>query len=76
MSTSIGNANRSAWPDYLRVLDAKAAEATNDEIGAVIYPRAPNEYPEYIGRDRARKAAKQAMNLLHDFAVSRFKREE
>jgi hypothetical protein len=76
MSTSVGNANRSAWPDYLRVLDAKAAEATNDEIAAVIYPGAPNEYPEYIGRDRARKAAKQAMNLLHDFAVSRFKSEE
>jgi hypothetical protein len=70
---SMANANRSAWPDYLRILDARAAEATFDEIAASIYPLAPNTYPEYKGRDRARYAHKQAMNLLRDFAIGQFK---
>jgi len=49
--------------EYLRILDAHSAGASQREMAAVIFPRLPNEYPERRGEDAVRHALKRAKYL-------------
>jgi len=64
------------WPLYLRVLDGKAANASDDEIAAAVYPDADNVYPDYPGRKVTKAAAKQARYLSEIFATKSFSPEK
>jgi hypothetical protein len=45
------------WPDYLRLLDAEASGASHHEMAKMLYPKVPDEYPDF-------KARKQVQNRL------------
>ncbi|MCK7597785.1 DUF2285 domain-containing protein [Microbulbifer sp. CAU 1566] len=64
------------WPEYLRVLDGKAAGASDDEIAAVLYPDKENNYPDYPVRKRVEKAAAQGIYLSKVFATKGFSPEK
>ena len=51
------------FPEYLRLLDAKQAGATQDEMSRVLYPKIENRHPDFNGRDRVKKALKAATRL-------------
>jgi Uncharacterized conserved protein (DUF2285) len=51
------------YPKYLRLLDAKAADASTSKIAELIYPQVNNKYPEYEGNRRARDDLKIAERL-------------
>lgn len=48
------------YPIYLRLLDAESCAASLDDMASEIYPGKSNSYPEYQGRDAARKALQAA----------------
>jgi hypothetical protein len=54
---------RDKWPMYLRVLDARAAGASLNEIAGILVPDTPNSYPEFKGRDAIRKGLTAARRL-------------
>jgi hypothetical protein len=54
---------RDKWPMYLRVLDARAADASLNQIAGVLLPDTPNSYPEFKGRDAIRKDLTAARRL-------------
>jgi hypothetical protein len=54
---------RDKWPMYLRVLDARAAGASLNEIAGVLFPDMPNLYPQFKGRDVIRKDLTAARRL-------------
>lgn len=49
---------------YLRVLDATRAGADDGEIASFVFPHIRNEYPDYEGRRRVRRARQAADVLL------------
>jgi hypothetical protein len=67
---------RAKWPQYLRIIDGKAAGNSDDEIAAVIYPDTDNGYPDFPGRKRVKAAAKQATYLARVFASGQFAPEK
>ena len=54
---------RDKWPMYLRVLDARAADVSLNEIARILFPDTPNSYPEFKGRDAIRKDLTAARRL-------------
>jgi hypothetical protein len=53
---------------YLRVLDAKAVGASNDDIARRLYPHLANDYPDKDGNRQVRKDLKTAKRLRdHDY---------
>lgn len=52
------------WVDYLRILDAKAENVSNNEIADTLFPDIPNEYPDYQRNDKMRKSLKRAEYLM------------
>ena len=51
------------WIEYLRILDAKAKNVSNEEIARVMFPNLSNEYPSYAGNEKVRKSFKRAEYL-------------
>ncbi len=51
------------FPTYLRLLDAKAAEAGRREMADVIFPKVPNEYPSNLADARVRDSLRAAERL-------------
>lgn len=49
--------------EYLRILDAKAENVSNEEIARVMFPNLKNEYPGYAGNEKVRKSLKRAEYL-------------
>jgi hypothetical protein len=49
--------------NYLRILDAKAANAPDAEVAKVIYPQESNIYPEFVGSHRVRDDRNAAERL-------------
>ena len=49
--------------NYLRILDAKAANAPDAEVAKVIYPQELNIYPEFVGSHRVRDDRNAAERL-------------
>lgn len=48
---------------YLRLLDARSVGAKNSEIARILYPKLPNEYPEYDGNRQVRSDLRTAERL-------------
>lgn len=59
------------FPEYLRLLDAEKAGATQDEMSKVIYPHIKNNHPDFSGRDRVKKALRAA-RLIRDGGYKSF----
>jgi hypothetical protein len=58
------------WRAYLRVLDARAAGATDDEIATEVYPDSGNSYEDgFAGRKAVEAAYRRAMRLAKTFGV-------
>jgi hypothetical protein len=53
-----------SFPQFLRILDARAQNVTFDKIAEIIYPTTLNEYPDFAGRNNAQKAHKEAVYLV------------
>jgi len=51
------------WIEYLRILDAKAENVSNEEIARVMFPNLKNEYPGYAGNEKVRKSFNTAKRL-------------
>jgi len=45
---------------YLRVLDAKAVSASNEEIAKILYPKKDNDYPDFSGNKAVDNAFRKA----------------
>jgi hypothetical protein len=65
---------RDKWPMYLRVLDARVADASLNEIARVLFPNTPNSYPEFKGRDAIRKDLTAARRLRDGGYLSMLRR--
>ena len=53
------------WQNYLRIWDAKAEGADNKEIAAHLFPKLPNEHPEYQGNRMVKDCYKAAKKLVN-----------
>jgi hypothetical protein len=63
ISISKINKHKDNWVEYLRILDAKAENVSNEEIARVMFPNLSNEYPRYAGNEKVRKSFKRAEYL-------------
>lgn len=63
ISISKVNKHKDNWIEYLRILDAKTENISNEEIARVMFPNLSNEYPGYAGNEKVRKSLKRAEHL-------------
>ena len=46
---------REQYSDYLRLLDAREVNATNNQVAKIMYPHLPNEYSKLDGERQVRR---------------------